>query len=32
MDPRGFMALQVHSVDQEAPLRVRWRNIRLKPL
>lgn len=33
LDPRGFIALQVHSVDDELAGRdVRWRNIRIKVL
>jgi hypothetical protein len=33
MTSTGFIALQVHGVgSREEPLRVRWRNIRLKPL
>jgi hypothetical protein len=33
MTPRGFIGLQVHGVgDRQEPLRVRWRNIRIKEL
>jgi len=33
MTPEGFIALQVHDVgDRADPLRVRWRNLRLKEL
>ncbi len=32
MDESGFIALQVHSVDHDRPLQVRWRNIRIKEL
>lgn len=27
---RGFIALQVHAVDQEVPLQVRWRKLRIR--
>ena len=33
MDASGFIGLQVHGVgNREAPMEVRWRNIRIKPL
>lgn len=32
LDSSGFIALQVHSVDHEQPLHVRWRNIWIKEL
>ncbi|PTY08007.1 DUF1080 domain-containing protein [Opitutaceae bacterium EW11] len=35
MTPRGFIALQVHSIGSDASLagaQVRWRNLRLKPM
>lgn len=33
MTAQGFIALQVHGVgDREAPLRVRWRNLRIREL
>ncbi|MFV1994029.1 MAG: family 16 glycoside hydrolase [Verrucomicrobiales bacterium] len=32
MTLRGFIALQVHSVDREDPLEVRWRKIRVQDL
>jgi len=30
MTPRGFIALQVHGTDNEKPMAVRWRNIRVQ--
>lgn len=30
MTPGGFIGLQVHHVNKEQPMQVRWRNIRLK--
>ncbi|MDZ7692832.1 MAG: DUF1080 domain-containing protein [Balneolaceae bacterium] len=32
VDASGFIALQVHSTDHEEPLKVRWRNIRVRLL
>lgn len=32
VDASGFIALQVHSTDNEQPLQVKWRNIRIKTL
>lgn len=32
MDASGFIGLQVHGVDHDRPLQVRWRNIRLTEL
>jgi hypothetical protein len=32
MDSSGFIALQVHSVDHDRPLQVRWRNIWIREL
>lgn len=32
MTPTGFIGLQVHATDSEEPLKVKWRNIRVKPL
>ena len=33
VDPKGFIALQVHGVGKKTdPLEVRWRDIRLKEL
>jgi len=30
MTPNGFIALQVHSVESKTPLKVRWKNIRIR--
>lgn len=32
MTSTGFIGLQVHATDSEEPLKVKWRNIRIKPL
>jgi len=32
MTPAGFIGLQVHATDSKDPLRVRWKNIRIKEL
>lgn len=32
MTPNGFIALQVHASAQEAPMQVRWKNIRIQDM
>jgi len=32
MTPAGFIGLQVHATDSKDPLRVRWKNVRIKEL